>query len=605
MTSDSKAQVLYVHPHGHLNDLVVPAGAITSMNAISCSRLGRYAFEVTDDEISAASIVATDLHWSLGITGFETLVERIRRVNPSVPIVVGGITAGLVPATVLSKYPVDYVIQGDSEVAFASLVDAILAGRGTNGIPNVYCRNQSTVRLRRMTSAQFRALDCLTIDWFPTFRTVTGLRSAAFSVGRHFIVARGCPMRCPHCFGSHASSWGTGVLWQSPESFRATLIRADSEGVGELRLIVGKPGRARFDKLVHALEGLRFAGLPSVIGIFLCTAPSIESLKILEQAFPNGVTLSLVPPSDYSPVMSQALIEREYRDWTRVAEFVRGSDVVRLDIWTDGGPGFGPELQRLKDLGGAGVTVSPSVVWHMTRLVDSPDSPDWETVRNAVRPLWTFHLSRLLSPSIADVLAPYHHLNEVDELTPTEPLADKSLDEVRLQLRRAFSETCLPTLPDMSWWAVPVSGTPSLRRGDRETGVRYYDRLGGCGASDGIRVDPSGMTLFDAAIGAANVSLKTRLSGPCEGIALVPWPFGDDRPSDEWIDLLSLRGLCVLDLSDVPRDALEGGQVEIILMAHKAWIAFVDGKGARRAGGRADIGYLRRPTVQDGTADAT
>ncbi|MCZ7685946.1 MAG: cobalamin B12-binding domain-containing protein [Sandaracinaceae bacterium] len=89
--------VLYVHPSGHLNDLVVPAGAVTCMNAIPGPKLGRYAHEVADEEILEAAVVAIDLHWALALSGLEPLVRHVRALRPDVPIVIGGITAGTTP----------------------------------------------------------------------------------------------------------------------------------------------------------------------------------------------------------------------------------------------------------------------------------------------------------------------------------------------------------------------------------------------------------------------------------------------------------------------------------------------------------------------------
>ncbi|MCM2335075.1 MAG: hypothetical protein NDI82_14165, partial [Anaeromyxobacteraceae bacterium] len=91
------APLLYVHPRGHLNDLVVPAGALSAMNAAPGPKLGRYAFEVGDDELRAARVVAMDLHWALGLSGLRPLLARLRAVNPAARVVVGGITASHYP----------------------------------------------------------------------------------------------------------------------------------------------------------------------------------------------------------------------------------------------------------------------------------------------------------------------------------------------------------------------------------------------------------------------------------------------------------------------------------------------------------------------------
>ncbi|HEX9050808.1 MAG TPA: cobalamin-dependent protein, partial [Anaeromyxobacter sp.] len=122
------APLLYVHPRGHLNDLVVPAGAVSAMNAAPFPKLGRYAFEVTDAELRAARVVAMDLHWALGLAGLEPLLARVRAVNPAARVVVGGITASHYPRELVEALGVDHVVQGDAEAAFPALVAALLDG---------------------------------------------------------------------------------------------------------------------------------------------------------------------------------------------------------------------------------------------------------------------------------------------------------------------------------------------------------------------------------------------------------------------------------------------------------------------------------------------
>lgn len=105
-------ELLYVHPWGHLNNLVIPSGALSCVNAARVRKVGRYAFEVGDDEIRAARVIAIDVHWALALTGFGPLVRFVRSVAPRVPIVVGGITAGHVAREALEEHAVDFVVRG-------------------------------------------------------------------------------------------------------------------------------------------------------------------------------------------------------------------------------------------------------------------------------------------------------------------------------------------------------------------------------------------------------------------------------------------------------------------------------------------------------------
>ena len=258
-------EVLYIHPAGLLNDLVVPAGALSCMNAVSASKRGRYAFEVEDTEIRAARVVATDLHWAVGLPGFARLVRHVRQVNPDAVLIVGGITAGHYARELLEQHPVDFVVQGDSEVAFAALVNTVLTGRGDpSRIPNVHVRGAPSPALRRMTNEEFDRTDCLTCDWFPTFARVTDWDAVAFGPGRTVPVSRGCPSRCVACYGSYASTFGKGVRVRSPAGLAVILGRAQDEGVRNLRLILGKVPAATLTRLLAASIATGAAGaLPS------------------------------------------------------------------------------------------------------------------------------------------------------------------------------------------------------------------------------------------------------------------------------------------------------------------------------------------------------
>lgn len=123
-----KTDVLYIHPGRYLNDITVPAGALSCMNAIRTRRRGRYAFELDEEEVREARVVAIDLHWAVGLSGFVHLVHRVRCVNPDAAIVVGGITAGHYARVLLERLPLEYVVRGDSEESFARLAESLLGG---------------------------------------------------------------------------------------------------------------------------------------------------------------------------------------------------------------------------------------------------------------------------------------------------------------------------------------------------------------------------------------------------------------------------------------------------------------------------------------------
>jgi len=305
------APLLYVHPRGHLNDLVVPAGALSALNATPVAKLGRYAFEVTDEELRAARVVALDLHWALGLSGLEPLLARLRAVNPAARTVVGGITASHYPRELIAELGVDHVVQGDAEEAFPALVAALLDGRAPGDLPNVWSRGHRP-RLARVDQAAFEAADCLTADWFPTLARVRDWMTAACPMSANIPVARGCALRCPTCHGSHAAVSGEEVLVLSPEAFGLRLEQARALGLRSLRLIFGRLPAARQAALLAEAAARGPFDFPNGMGLYLCQPPSPEDLEAIEAAFRGRVTLSAVAPAEHVPRPPAAGIGRAH-----------------------------------------------------------------------------------------------------------------------------------------------------------------------------------------------------------------------------------------------------------------------------------------------------
>lgn len=571
--------VLYVHPWGHLNDLVIPAGAIACMNAVAGPKLGRYAFELADEELREAAAVCMDVHWAPALTGFERLVDHVRSIAPAVPIVVGGITAALLAEELLAAYPIDYVLRGDAEVSFAALIAALREGARPAPLPNVHSRGGSPPPRARMTNAQFDATDSVTLDWFPTLAEVTNLDAAAFPPGRTIIAARGCPLRCPTCYGSHASTYGSGYLWRSPTR-TAELVRASEQaGARNLRLILGKPSQRRLSETIDALAASGPYRFGSTVGFYLCRAPTDEELDALDRGFDSPVALSMVPPEEHVPALSPARLEEERAAWRRVAAHVSRSRNLRLDVWATAGR----DTHALRDELGAHdaerLSVSSGAVWSMTRPTDGVDTT-LGAVRAAVADVWTFYAARLLSPALARLLAPFRFLDEVDEgLDTLSPPSSPDLAPFHEAIQRSWLAHRLPTLAGLSFDLVPVAVGPARPRRDAE-GTRYRGDLA---VVERARAVGSAVPL-EAKLDHRGVALETLLSIPrsCDGLALVP------RGAP--IEAFEPQGLVAL-LAPPAGDA----RLRVDLRVQDARAFLLDGAGEPVRRGVADLSYFRAP----------
>ncbi|MCC6217613.1 MAG: hypothetical protein IT376_22330 [Polyangiaceae bacterium] len=582
------ADVLFIHPSGHLNDLVVPAGAITCMNAVAASKLGRYSFEVSDEEIQRARVICIDVHWALALGGFGELVAHVRRLAPAVPIVVGGITAGHFPGDLLDEYAVDWVLQGDSEASFACLVEALLAGRDPGALPNVHGRGRQAPRAR-MTSEALDVTDPLTADWFPTYQEVSAWDAVAFPPGRTLSVARGCPLRCPECYGSYASTFGSGYLLRSPEGTARLLRRAQDLGLRNLRLFVAKPNPAQLAAICSALARAGPFELTSAVGLYLCRAPSEEDLDHLEAAFRTPLVLSFVPPEEHVPPLPAERLAEERAAWARVAARALRSRVLRLDGWAARTRDVGRLRAELTAEPSDRVTVSYGAVWSVTRPNDAGEKLSLPVVRGAVRELWTFYAARLLSPSLSRLLAPYQNLDEVDPGVDDPPVPEPPFTGWQRTIAEAWRRHHLALLPGIEFELAELRGPPEVSR--RPAGpARRPPRPGEPASTSGdLRTARDAVLTGRRHAGKASrdhrgVELAFELSEPGAELAFVPR--GEGEPWAPWAQALARDGLVVVRTPPGAR------RVVVHLRVQDARVWVLDASGEPLARGVATLGYF-------------
>lgn len=591
--------VLYIHPSGHLNDLVVPAGAVSCMNAIPGPKLGRYAFEVTDDEIRSAGVVALDVHWALALSGLEPLVAHVRRVSPTVPIVVGGVTAGHYPRELLERHGVDFVIQGDSEPAFVELVRRLRAGEPVADIANLHVRGAPPPRRERISPGDFDATDCLSADWFPTYERASSWDAAAFPQGRTIPVSRGCAFRCPECYGSYATTYGRGYRLRSPERLADLVERAARLGLRNLRLFVAKPPDRTLTELLRELADRGPFRFGSTVGLYLCTAPSLEDVDLLERAFSTPVALSMIPPDEHVPKLKPRRLELERARWRAAAGRIAASPTLTLDAWTT----TTESLAHVRDSLGAPpdaprIKVSYAAVWAVTRPVDGRAVP-FDRVHDAAAPVWTFYAARILSPALAVLLGPYRFLDELDALAESTEVvpADEPLSGFVNTIRRSFQRDHLPLLPDLAFELVPL--TEALRAPDEgSAGVTLHGAL--------ARVRSSGADLEATAHARAplalerdhrGVTLRAELEIAPAVVALgfVPLERAASRPTPPELEAIARAGLVAITLPRATGDGLRRLRIEVVLRVQEVHLAVLDEGGELIARGRGELGYFRRP----------
>jgi hypothetical protein len=587
------SDVLYIHPSGHLNDLVIPAGAISCMNAVdNASKLGRYAFEVSDEEIQRAKAIAIDLHWGISAPAFLRLISHVRTKNPDAKIIVGGITAGHLAEELVEKGICDFVIKGDSEVAFSLLVSCCLEKKLTLGIPNVVQKGALKPVLARMTQAEFDATDTLTTKWFPAYERLLDLETKAFTVGKFIMVARGCPFRCKTCYGSVADVFGRGILVRSPQSLVAMVRKAHSEKVENLRLIVGKPPQKVLNRLLKALRDAGPFDFATSVGLIICSPLTDEALSMLDKTFKNPVVISVVPPEEHEPALSGKRLVHEVDAWKRICKEVSHTRWLKIDMWANETGNF----ERLKrELSSDRVRVSLATVWQLPRPgAGMPVS--FEFLKETYEDLWTYFVARLVSPTLASLLAPFGFL---DELLTDPFLAIRgrtgALGNIASHALSSFERFMIPMFSDFSIGLVSLS---SVGREQKEAcGIRCVGdvkifRLGKESIGE-YRMDD--VHRVEEHKTHRDILWESRMTVKVGQQAVGFVPLFDFLPPTWLLDdgeLVSNDGVLALKLDP----SLRGKTltVKIFYRLHSLWIFAQDVDGRVVARGKADLQYFTR-----------
>jgi hypothetical protein len=199
--------VLFIHPPNLFifKDTFIPAGVISLMNSLSCSKKGIMYYELTDDLIKNTKIFVMDLHWYFTLFGVEKIAKRIKKINPGAKIIVGGYTASILANALIEKFDIDFVIRGDAEVPFTLLINKLLNNKDISDVPNITSKNFSTPLSYTLTQQDFDNSNYLDINWFPRFKKeMIEQQKSNFlpAIYPYIAVVKGCIHNCERCYGN-------------------------------------------------------------------------------------------------------------------------------------------------------------------------------------------------------------------------------------------------------------------------------------------------------------------------------------------------------------------------------------------------------------------
>ncbi len=168
-------------------------------------------------KLQSGTVICTGISSMTGpqISGAIEAASLIRKVSPTVPILLGGVHPSLTPEETIKSELVDIVVIGDGEETFKELVETLRNNGDKKRIKGImYKEGKSIVAtpirgqfpISMMDNPAYDLVDMEMYNFIPPW------------VGRQtvpIITSRGCPMRCSYCYNTQFSQKNWSSL--SPE----------------------------------------------------------------------------------------------------------------------------------------------------------------------------------------------------------------------------------------------------------------------------------------------------------------------------------------------------------------------------------------------------
>ncbi|HXU39140.1 MAG TPA: radical SAM protein [Blastocatellia bacterium] len=121
------------------------------------------------------------------------IAEGIKRSNPETLIVLGGPQASVVDVPTMKAFAhVDFIVRGEAEESFPSLLKAVSRGQSVDGIQGITFRRGEEV-VRNPNAPVIHDLDALPLPAFHLYDHIANCRYVPLELGR------GCPFACNFC----------------------------------------------------------------------------------------------------------------------------------------------------------------------------------------------------------------------------------------------------------------------------------------------------------------------------------------------------------------------------------------------------------------------
>jgi len=295
-------------------------------------------------------IIAISLLFSASHSFFEKAYKSLKSIWPNAKVIVGGVHATNAASKLLDWYDIDYVIRGEAEISFASLIQALPLNKKIK-IAGVYTRSNIKEASPLLLSPFIDDLDTIPFpDWdLIDMDFYTEARGRVRDTGKNQLHAslfttRGCPFKCTFC--SAHTVHGRNLRFRSVENI-----------IEEMQVLNQKYGVSLFNpeddlftakksRLLQLLEKIKVLEIPD-LEIQLPAGLSVNTLDedIIDELIQAGVKIAVLAIESGSEHVQKNIIKKNC-DLKKAKGLVKYLKLNKLTVRCYFILGFPGEIQK-------------------------------------------------------------------------------------------------------------------------------------------------------------------------------------------------------------------------------------------------------------------
>ncbi len=270
--------------------------------------------------------------------GYALSASRlVKRLNPDIPVLWGGLHASMLPGQTLEEPGIDLVVRGEGEETFLQVVQALKAGRDMQGIEGVSWKQDGQVvhnpdrpflDLERVPEVPYGLVDVS--DYLPDFRGVPSLNMET---------SRGCPNRCTYCYNYRYNrcTWRSQSPSRVMERLRYVVRELGVQGV----YLTDDNFFARVERGLEIARGIREERLGlqwQLQGVEISTIRDMSSRDLDLLASSGCVRMSFGADSGSDRILKRLRKKHRARDIREVNRRLAGYDIMLYYSFLSGIP---------------------------------------------------------------------------------------------------------------------------------------------------------------------------------------------------------------------------------------------------------------------------